>query len=138
LARTGCTVGMTLDLVPIPGCTPPPEIARRLPGFTANARVLYQAGASIILGTDGGIGPIKPHDAARWGVGDLVVRVGMSPREALLAATSNAATAIGLGDRKGRIAPGYDADILAVDGNPLTDPTVLHNLRAVFVRGHRH
>lgn len=137
LARTGCTVGLTLGLVPIPGAAPPPAIARRLPGLTANARVLYRAGASIILGTDGGIGPIKPHDAARWGVADLVVRVGMSPLEALLATTSKAATAIGLGDRKGRIAPGYDADILAVDGDPLTDPTVLQNLRAVFVRGHR-
>jgi imidazolonepropionase-like amidohydrolase len=138
LVRTGCTIGLTLGLAPISGATPPPEITRRLPGLTANAQALYRAGASIILGTDGGIGPIKPHDAARWGVNDLVVRVGMSPLEALLATTSNAAAAIGLGDRKGRIAPGYDADILAVDGDPLTDPTVLHKIRAVFVRGHRH
>jgi imidazolonepropionase-like amidohydrolase len=138
LVRTGRTVGLTLGLVPTPGAAPPPEIAKRLPGLTANTQVLYRAGVSIILGTDGGIGPIKPHDAARWGVNDLVVRVGMSPLEALQAATSKAAAAIGLGHRKGRIAHGYDADILAIDGNPLTDPTVLHNIRAVFVHGHRH
>jgi len=31
--------------------------------------------------------------------------------------------------------PGYDADILAVDGNPLSDPAALHAIRAVYVRG---
>ena len=43
----------------------------------------------------------------------------------------------GLGDRKGRIAPGYDADLLAVDGDPLTDPAALRRVRAVFARGVR-
>ena len=40
-----------------------------------------------------------------------------------------------LGDRKGRIAPGFDADILAVDGDPLTDPAALHRIRAVYAAG---
>ena len=43
----------------------------------------------------------------------------MSPVEALTAATSRAAQVCGLGDRKGRLVPGYDADLLAVDGDPL-------------------
>lgn len=59
----------------------------------------------------------------------------MSPLEALRATTSVAARVCGLGRRKGRIAPGYDADILAVDGNPLDDPAALHRIRAVYVRG---
>jgi imidazolonepropionase-like amidohydrolase len=42
---------------------------------------------------------------------------------------------LGLGHRKGRLAPGYDADILAVTGNPLADPAVLHRIRAVYARG---
>ena len=42
---------------------------------------------------------------------------------------------IGLGHRKGRIAPGFDADILAVDGDPITDPAALHRIRAVYARG---
>jgi imidazolonepropionase-like amidohydrolase len=33
------------------------------------------------------------------------------------------------------VAPGYDADLLVVDGNPLADPAVLHKIRTVFVRG---
>jgi imidazolonepropionase-like amidohydrolase len=43
----------------------------------------------------------------------------------------------GLADRKGRLAPGYDADILAIDGDPLTDPAALDHIRAVCVRGVR-
>jgi imidazolonepropionase-like amidohydrolase len=42
---------------------------------------------------------------------------------------------IGLGHRKGRIAPGFDADILAVDGDPIADPDALHRIRAVYARG---
>jgi imidazolonepropionase-like amidohydrolase len=41
----------------------------------------------------------------------------------------------GLGDRKGRIAPGYDADLLAVAGDPLADLTALTAVRAVFRAG---
>ena len=41
----------------------------------------------------------------------------------------------GLGDRKGRVRPGYDADLLAVDGDPLTDLDALLRPVAVFVAG---
>ena len=41
----------------------------------------------------------------------------------------------GLAQRKGRLAPGFDADILAIDGNPLADPASLHRIRAVYLRG---
>jgi len=59
------------------------------------------------------------------------------PVEALRSVTSLAAQACGLGDRKGRIAPGYDADLLAVAGDPLTDLTTLTAVRAVFRAGSR-
>jgi imidazolonepropionase-like amidohydrolase len=49
--------------------------------------------------------------------------------------TSVAAGVIGLGHRKGRIAPGFDADILAVDGDPIADPDALHRIRRVWARG---
>jgi imidazolonepropionase-like amidohydrolase len=49
--------------------------------------------------------------------------------------TSRAAQACGLGHRKGRIAPGFDADIIAVDGNPLDDPAAIRRLRAVYAGG---
>lgn len=59
----------------------------------------------------------------------------MSPAQALAAATQGAAAACGLGERKGRLARGYDADILAVPGDPLADITALHRPVAVFHRG---
>ena len=57
------------------------------------------------------------------------------PAEALRTVTSVAAGVCGLGHRKGRIAPGFDADILAVDGDPVTDPGSLHRIRAVYACG---
>jgi imidazolonepropionase-like amidohydrolase len=59
----------------------------------------------------------------------------MSGAAALRACTSEAAAVCGLGHRKGRLAPGYDADILAIGGDPLADPAALHRIRAVYVRG---
>ncbi len=61
----------------------------------------------------------------------------MSPADALVATTSRAAEVCGLGDRTGRLAPGFDADVLAVDGDPLTEPAALRRVRAVFARGVR-
>jgi imidazolonepropionase-like amidohydrolase len=49
--------------------------------------------------------------------------------------TSRAAQACGLGHRKGRIAAGFDADILAIDGNPLADLAAIRRLHAIYVGG---
>jgi len=97
-------------------------------------RRLYEAGALIVAGTDAGIGPVKPHDVVRYA--PAVLRgVGIGQAEVLRILTSVAAEVIGLGHRKGRIAPGFDADILAVDGDPIADPAALHRIRAVWARG---
>lgn len=61
--------------------------------------------------------------------------LGFTSAEAFRAVTSLPVGVLGLGHRKGRIAPGYDADILAVDGDPLADPAALHQIRAVYARG---
>lgn len=88
----------------------------------------------MIAGTDAGVAPIKPPDVVRWAILQLQ-QVGMTAAEALHACTARAATALGLGHRKGQLRSGYDADILVVDGDPLSDPTALHAIRAVYVRG---
>jgi cytosine/adenosine deaminase-related metal-dependent hydrolase len=54
---------------------------------------------------------------------------------ALSAATCHAAAACNLADRKARLAPGFDADILAVEGNPLTDINAIRRRVALFHRG---
>ena len=65
----------------------------------------------------------------------MLRELGIGQAEVLRTMTSAAAGVIGLGHRKGRIAPGFDADILAVDGDPIADPDALHRIRAVYARG---
>lgn len=85
-------------------------------------------GLKLIMGTDAGAGA-HGHNAR-----EIVYRVqngGQSPMNAIVGATSLAAEALGLKETIGVIAPGYEADVIAVDGNPLTDITALR--RVVFV-----
>ena len=85
-------------------------------------------GLKIVWGTDAVAG------AHGRNVEDLICRVqdgGQPPLEAITSATSLGAEAIGLGNHIGRIAPGYQADLIAVDGDPSKDITALR--RVVFV-----
>ena len=127
-------LGATAGIAPVPGAGLPSAMASRLPRMIANFRRLQEAGASIVVGSDAGIGPMKPHDAVRHSVRQLT-EIGISPADALVTITSKGAAVCGLGHRKGRVAPGFDADLLAVEGNPLADPDALHRIRAVFVGG---
>jgi imidazolonepropionase-like amidohydrolase len=135
IAARGITLSVTLGMKPIPG-GPPSPMASRMPLLIANLRAIVASGARMVVGTDAGIMPIKPPDVVRWAPAQLV-QVGVAPIDALRANTSVAARVCRVGDRKRRIAAGYDAGLLAVDGDPSIDPAVLHDIRAVFVRGIR-
>ena len=137
IAGSGVVVGATVGVYPAPGAVPPPAVAIRMPQMIANTRRLREAGARMALGTDAGIAPIKPHDVLRYALAQVTAQLAIAPAEVLRLATSTAAAVCGLADRKGRLAPGFDADILAVDGDPLADPAAVHRIRAVFTRGTR-
>lgn len=124
-----------------PGSSPPPQVLAMMArtGIApedrfAHVRTLHRAGVRLIGGLDAGISPGKPHGMSRESVIDLVAS-GLTAVEALAAGTADAARAIGLGDRTGRLAPGLDADLLLVDGDPLADITALRHLRLVVSRG---
>ena len=134
IADRRTVVGATLGMVPVPGQEPPPAIRARLPLLVANMRRLYESGALMVAGSDAGIGPIKPHDVLRHAPA-MLRDIGIGQAEILRMITSVAAGMIGLGHRKGRIAPGFDADILAVDGDPIADLEALHRIRALYARG---
>jgi len=134
IADRRTVVGLTVGMVPVPGLEPPPVVRARLPLIVANMRRLYEAGALMVAGSDAGIALIKPHDVVRYAL-PMLRELGIGPAEVLRMMTSAAAGVIGLGHRKGRIAPGFDADILAVDGDPIADPGALHRIRAVYARG---
>lgn len=140
LLAAGTYVCPTLGRVP--GVDPPPQVQARLEAAHATYEAhlphvaeLHRAGVVLLAGTDSGIGPSKRHGLLPYAVADLVTECGMSPVDALAAATGLAARAIGLADRTGRLAAGLQADLLIVDGDALTDATALQRPRLVLARG---
>ncbi len=134
LAARQLPVGATLGARLLPGMTPPPGLLTRLPLIMAALARLIAAGGVVVAGTDSGIGPAKPHSSLPYAVPQLVA-LGMTPVAALRTVTSVAARVCGLASRKGRLAPGFDADMVAVAGDPLTDPAALLAVRAVYLGG---
>jgi len=102
----------------------------------AARRRLVQAGAFVVAGSDAGASAAKPHDVLRFAPEQLVA-AGLDPAAALRAMTSDAARACGLEHGKGRIAPGFDADIVVLDGNPVQDLSAVRRVLAVYARGVR-
>lgn len=96
-----------------------------------NFRRAHQAGVKLVFGTDAGV---MPHETAA-GQFRIMVDYGMTPFEAIRAATLDAADALDQKGEVGTLAPGAWADLIAVDGDPLTDVTVLTNVSAVVKGG---
>ena len=94
----------------------------------------HRAGVRLITGTDGGINPGKAHGILPSAVIALVSG-GLSPAEALATATSLAADACRLGDRKGHVRVGHDADLIILEGDPLSDIGALHSLDTTILAG---
>lgn len=96
-----------------------------------NFEKAFKAGAKMAFGTDGGV---YPHgDNARQFV--YMVKYGMTPLQAIQAATVHAATLLGWEDRLGSLAQGKYADLVAVTGDPLADVKVLQNVGFVMKGG---
>jgi imidazolonepropionase-like amidohydrolase len=95
---------------------------------------LARAGVKIIAGSDAGLGPAKPHGILPRTLEEYAVS-GLTPTDALAAATSRAADACRVDGRKGRIRPGLDADLLLVPGDPAADITALQRPLGVYVSG---
>ncbi len=96
-----------------------------------NYRTAHAEGAKLVFGTDSGT---YPHgDNARQFA--EFVELGMTPMEAIQSATTVAAESFGWTGDTGAIAPGYFADIVAVDGDPLEDISVLENVAFVMKGG---
>lgn len=98
-----------------------------------NVRALHEAGVYILAGSDAP-NPGTAHGVSIHGELALLVEAGLSPEEALEAATSKPAGAFGLEDR-GTLEPGARADLLLVKGNPLEDITATRRIARVFKNG---
>ena len=96
--------------------------------------LLHAAGVPILAGTDAP-NPGTAHGASIHRELELLVRAGLSPLDALCAATSVPASAFALHDR-GRIAAGLRADLVLIDGDPTRDILATRNIVAIWKLGH--
>ena len=96
-----------------------------------NFRRAVKAGIKMAFGSDGGV---YPHgDNARQFA--KMVEWGMTPLAAIRSATLDAADLIGWPSKVGALEPGYFADLVAVDGNPIADPAILESVKVVMKGG---
>jgi len=105
----------TILLIPFPAARSEGYASRRdrAAGVRDSARRARNMGLRVIAGTDG-----------KGSIGDEIVEllgIGMTPMEAIQAATSRCAEALGISQRTGSIRPGLEADLVVLDGNPLED-----------------
>jgi imidazolonepropionase-like amidohydrolase len=112
------------------GMTPEMIVERR----TASMGRMHSAGVRLVTGSDAGIAPFIAHGLLR-GSAETMVKFGASTAEAVTASTSVAAQACAIGDRKGFLRKGYDADVIVVGGDLQADIGALADVRAVVLGG---
>jgi imidazolonepropionase-like amidohydrolase len=112
-----------------------PEVRKKIDwrlSITGDAlKKAVPAGVKIAFGTDAGVSK-HGRNADEF---ELMVKFGMTPATAIQAATVNAADLLGLGDQTGSLEPGKSADLIAVQGDPLSDVTVLKKVSFVMKEG---
>jgi imidazolonepropionase-like amidohydrolase len=92
----------------------------------------YRTGVKIALGTDSAV---APHTEANKELALMVTKGGMTPRDALIAATKGGPDLLGVANETGTLDPGKSADLIAVEGDPLVDPTAVQRVDYVMVQG---
>jgi len=102
-----------------------------MPAARENVARAFQEGVKVAFGTDAAVYPhgLNAHEFA------VMVELGMTPLASIQAATINAADLLGWADRVGSLDPGHYADVVAVEGDPLQDVTVLENVKFVMKGG---
>jgi len=101
------------------------------PAARKNVARAFAAGVKVGFGTDAAVYPhgLNAHEFA------VMVKLGLTPLQAIQAATVNDADLLGWSDKVGTIEPGKWADIVAVDGDPLADVTTLERVKFVMKGG---
>ncbi|MDZ4729834.1 MAG: amidohydrolase family protein [Xanthomonadales bacterium] len=110
-----------------------------LPNFRENVRIMHQAGVKIAVGTDAGgtVGYNFQGYNTPWEV-KLLVECGLTPMEALVAATRHGAEVIGVADQVGTVQVGKFADLLVLSANPLDDIENIRQIEWVIQNGQPH
>jgi hypothetical protein len=119
-----------------------PELDRRLRATLRTIKRMHDAHVPIVMGTDSGNWPIFPyyfHGPTSHLEVALLLRAGLTSKQVLRSCTLNPAQMLGLAAEQGSIAVGQRADLLVVDGDPLSDlGAALRTLRYVIFAGTAH
>jgi imidazolonepropionase-like amidohydrolase len=113
---------------------PPSMLAKGkevMPAARKNIAHAFASGVKVGFGTDAAVYPhgLNAHEFA------VMVKLGLTPLQAIQAATVNDADLLGWSDRVGVVEPNHYADIIAVDGDPLQDVTALERVKFVMKGG---
>ena len=117
------------------GKLPPASEAKAQQTFAVWGKGLnmaYRNGVKIALGTDSAV---APHTLANHEVELMVTKGGMTPRDALIAATKGGPDLMNLSGETGTLDPGKSADLIAVEGDPFVDPTAVQRVAYVMAQG---
>jgi imidazolonepropionase-like amidohydrolase len=107
------------------------DTSRAAAALSDAVSIANRSGVSLVFGTDGGVLP-HGRNAEEF---QALARAGVSPLEAIRAATIGAARAFRLADSVGQVKKGMVADFVALAGDPLADVTLLSHPRFVMSRG---
>jgi imidazolonepropionase-like amidohydrolase len=110
---------------------------RRVPTLEHKFNQLRHAGVTMLVGTDSGI-PFNFHFDSTWREMVTMVKLGMAPMEVIRAATFWPARFLKKQDVLGTVSPGKLADIIVVDGDPLTDMNSMRHIAHVIKDGHQY
>jgi imidazolonepropionase-like amidohydrolase len=103
-------------------------------GVVAATRRMHDMGVLFVAGTDAGVSRVR-FDSLAGELEILVRRIGLSPLQAIHAATGASARVLGLDARLGTLEPGRVADLIAVEGEPDRDISTLRRVRVVVRNG---
>ncbi|HKQ79300.1 MAG TPA: amidohydrolase family protein [Blastocatellia bacterium] len=131
------TIATVVDLVEPGGDYDNPILAIRgrhmLPRVRETAAKAWKMGIKLVAGTDTGYGPQSsrrmPHEVIE------LAQIGMSPMDAIKAATSVSAELLGIGKRTGSIKSGFEADFIAIERDPIADVKNLQDILLVINNG---
>ena len=102
-----------------------------------NLKTLSDAGVLIALGTDSGTNEGRWQGYFEHTELEMMVEAGLSPAQALVAATGGAARAMGLDRQLGTLQPGLWADLLVLNDNPIDDIRATRQIHSVWIAGRR-
>ena len=100
-----------------------------------NLSILLDAGAKIGFGTDSGANPYRIQGFAEHRELELMVQAGMTPAQAIGAATGSNAQLLGISEARGTVVIGHRADLLVLDADPTEDIRNTRQIRMIFHDG---